>query len=370
MPRRMSRRCAACARAKDANRPTFRALSLPASHAFAFASGPWHRKRGKGTVMRIAETVTFGGSGLDRAAHLRADAQVVDGMLRDPATRVLPVWRGKPLVAGNPRGPGWLAPGHPVLGAADEAPVFLGLDATGPRFAVDISCWQPEEVPDTLGAFFDPSEQRHPLLPADHAFGELRANMTQLDPRSAELVATAKAVLGWHETHGYCARCGAKSRIAEAGWQRLCPECGARHFPRTDPVVIMLILSGNDVLMGRSPGWPEGMYSLLAGFVEPGESLEAAVRREVREEAGIEVGRVGYLASQPWPFPASLMVGCRGEAISRDITVDPVELEDARWLSREKMLEVFAGRSTVVRPARRGSIAHFLISAWLADTLD
>jgi NAD+ diphosphatase len=110
-------------------------------------------------------------------------------------------------------------------------------------------------------------------------------------------------------------------------------------------VVIMLILSGNDVLMGRSPGWPEGMYSLLAGFVEPGESLEAAVRREVREEAGVEVGRVGYLASQPWPFPASLMVGCRGEAPDRDIRVDPVELEDARWVSREEMLEIFAGRS-------------------------
>jgi 8-oxo-dGTP pyrophosphatase MutT (NUDIX family) len=197
-----------------------------------------------------------------------------------------------------------------------RAPVFLGLDMGEPRFAVDISDWEPEEVPDTVGAFFDPSEQRHPLLTGDHVFAELRGVMTRLDARSAEFVATAKAILGWHETHGHCARCGAKSRIVEAGWQRHCPDCGARHFPRTDPVVIMLILSGNDVLMGRSPGWPEGMYSLLAGFVEPGESLEAAVRREVREETGVEVGAVGYLASQPWPFPASLMVGCRGEALS------------------------------------------------------
>jgi NAD+ diphosphatase len=320
--------------------------------------------------MRIAETVTFGGSGLDRAAHLRVDPQAVEGMLRDPATRVLPVWRGKPLFAAEPRLLAWLEAGHPVLGAADEAPVFLGLDAGTPRFAVDISCWQPEEVPDTVGAFVDPSEQRHPLLPADHAFAELRANMTRLDPRSAELVATAKAILGWHETHGFCARCGAKSRIAEAGWQRLCPDCGGRHFPRTDPVVIMLILSGNDVLMGRSPGWPEGMYSLLAGFVEPGESLEAAVRREVGEETGVAVGRVGYLASQPWPFPASLMVGCRGEATSREITVDPVELEAARWVSREEMLDIFAGRLQAMKPARPGSIAHFLIAAWLADRLD
>jgi NAD+ diphosphatase len=320
--------------------------------------------------MRIAETVTFGGSGLDRAAHLRIDPQAVDGMLRDPATRILPVWRGKPLFAGDPRGLAWLEAGHPVLGAADEAPVFLGLDGGTPRFAVDISGWQPEEVPDTVGAFFDPSEQRHPLLAPDQAFGELRANMTRLDPRSAELVATAKAILGWHETHGHCARCGARSRIAEAGWQRLCPECGARHFPRTDPVVIMLILSGNDVLMGRSPGWPEGMYSLLAGFVEPGESLEAAVRREVREEAGVEVGAVRYLASQPWPFPASLMVGCRGEAVSRQITVDRTELEDARWVSREEMLEILSGRSATMKPARKGAIARFLIEAWLADTLE
>lgn len=319
--------------------------------------------------MRIAETVTFGGSGLDRAAHLRGDAAAVEAMLRDPAARILPIWRGKPLFASEPRELGWLAPGHAALGPADETPVFLGLDG-GPRFAVDISAWQPEEVPDTVGAFFDPSEQRHPLLPADHAFGELRANMTRLDARAAELVATAKAVLGWHETHGHCARCGAKSRMIEAGWQRLCPECGARHFPRTDPVVIMLILSGNDVLMGRSPGWPEGMYSLLAGFVEPGETLEAAVRREVGEEAGVEVSRVDYLASQPWPFPASLMLGCKGEATSREIRVDPVELEDARWVSREEMLEIVAGRSQAMKPARKGAIARFLIEAWLADKLE
>lgn len=359
--RRISRSCVA------RHRPQ---VALGPCPAFAFAVGPWHRRRRKGTDMRIAETVTFGGSGLDRAAHLRADPKLLAGLLGDPAAGVLPVWRGKPLIDGASRGPVWLAPDHPVLGAADEAPVFLGLDTAAPRFAADISGWQPDDVPDTVGAFFDPSEQVHPLLPIDHAFRELRANMVHLDPRAAELVATAKALLGWHQTHGHCARCGARSLIAEAGWQRLCPACGARHFPRTDPVVIMLILSGNDVLLGRSPGWPDSMYSLLAGFVEPGESLEAAVRREVREEAGVTVGRVGYLASQPWPFPASLMIGCRGEATSREISVDPVELEDARWLGREEMLDVFAGRSTAVRPARPGSIAHFLISAWLADRLD
>ena len=320
--------------------------------------------------MRIAETVTFGGSGLDRAGQRRTDAEAIADMLNNPAARVLPVWRGKPLFVGEERMPGWLDPRHVVLAPADEAPVFLGLDGGAPRFAVDISDWEPQEVPDTVGAFFDPSIQMHPGLPDDHVFAELRATMARLDPRGAELVATAKAILGWHESHGFCARCGEKSVIGEAGWQRQCPACGTRHFPRTDPVVIMLILSGNDVLMGRSPHWPEGMYSLLAGFVEPGESLEGAVRREVLEESGVRVGRVDYLASQPWPFPSSLMVGCRGEAVSRDITVDPVELDDARWVSREEMLDIFAGRNEAMKPARKGSIANFLISAWLADRLD
>ncbi len=158
--------------------------------------------------------------------------------------------------------------------------------------------------------------------------------------------------------------------VAMAGWQRDCPTCGAHHFPRTDPVVIMLITHGNSVLLGRSPGWPEGMYSLLAGFVEPGETIEAAVRREMFEEAGIRVGAVGYLASQPWPFPSSLMFGCRGEALDDEITIDPNEIEDAMWVSREEMMECFAGNNTRIKPARKGAIAHFLIWNWLADRLD
>jgi NAD+ diphosphatase len=155
-----------------------------------------------------------------------------------------------------------------------------------------------------------------------------------------------------------------------AGWQRICPSCGAHHFPRTDPVVIMLVTRGNSVLVGRSPGWPPGMYSLLAGFVEPGETLEAAVRREVFEEAGVRIGAVRYLSSQPWPFPASLMVGCRGEALPGEITIDPAEIEDALWLTREQMVTVMAGAHPRIRAPRRGAIAHFLVEAWLADRLD
>jgi NAD+ diphosphatase len=132
----------------------------------------------------------------------------------------------------------------------------------------------------------------------------------------------------------------------------------------------MLITHGNDLLLGRSPGWPEGMYSLLAGFIEPGETMEAAVRREVAEETAVRVGHVDYLASQPWPYPSSLMFGCRGEALSREITIDPAELEDALWISREELAEALAGRHPTLLPARKGAIAQFLMENWLADRLD
>ena len=132
----------------------------------------------------------------------------------------------------------------------------------------------------------------------------------------------------------------------------------------------MLITRGESVLLGRSPGWPEGMFSLLAGFVEPGETIEAAVRREVFEETGVRVGQVDYLAGQPWPFPASLMIGCRGTATSETITIDPTEIEAARWVTRSDLLRVFAGQHPEIRPARRGAIAHFLLEHWLADRLD
>jgi NAD+ diphosphatase len=319
--------------------------------------------------MRIAETVTFGGSGLERAAELRGDTGAMEQHWA--AGRVLPIWRGKPLLAGTGREAlGWLPSDSPVL-AGGEAPVFLGLDDGVARFAQDISGWAPEAGAEAVQAgFFDPSEQRHPGLPDDFAFVELRGVMTRLTPRDAELAATGKALVQWHRSHGFCAACGAASEIAMAGWQRTCPACATHHFPRTDPVVIMLVTRGNKVLMGRSAAWPEGMYSLLAGFVEPGETLEAAVRREVFEETGVRVGPVRYLASQPWPFPASLMFGCAAEATSDEIVIDPTEIEDAFWISREDMVTVMAGEHDRIKPARKGAIAHFLIVNWLADRLD
>ncbi|WP_108815460.1 NAD(+) diphosphatase [Loktanella sp. Alg231-35] len=315
--------------------------------------------------MKIAETVTFGGSGLDRAAELRRQAS---DLQTQPGAQMILLWRGKPMI-----GEGGLirvAGDHPVLGDAAQDMVFLGREDGVPTFAADLSAWTPADLDETqLGGFLDPTEQVHPAVP-DAMFSELRAIMTRLSPRDAELAATAKAVMGWHLSHRFCAQCGAESAFAMGGWQRDCAVCGGHHFPRTDPVVIMLITHGNSVLLGRSPGWPDGMYSLLAGFVEPGETIEAAVRREVFEEAGVRVGAVSYLSSQPWPFPASLMFGCAGEAIDTTLTIDPEEIEDAIWVTREDVALAFSGNHPTILPARKGAIAHFLLEAWLADRLD
>jgi NAD+ diphosphatase len=316
--------------------------------------------------MLIAETVTFGGSGLDRCASLRRnDAGLADALARGT---VLPVWRGKPMLEGAHLA--WVPAGHPVLDLA-APPIFLGLDEGVPRFAADVSDWSPGAGTDTPEAgFFDQTVQRHPAMTDGQGFVELRGVMTLLTPREAELVATAKAVLQWHRSHGFCSACGAKSDVVQGGWQRACPACKAQHFPRTDPVVIMLVTRGNSVLLGRSPGWPEGMYSLLAGFLEPGETVEAAVRREVLEESGVICGPVTYLASQPWPFPASLMIGARTEAVTDRIVVDPEELEQAIWVTREDLVMAFAGRHPTIRPSRKGAIANFILRNWLADRLD
>lgn len=321
--------------------------------------------------MRYAEEVTFGGSGLDRAAELRGDVPALAAALHDPATRCVLIWRGKPLVTGEAAMDLLRLPmTHPLLAEADSPPLLMGREDGAAVFSHDISGWMPADFDAAQAAsFLDPSEYSHPACP-EGRFAELRKIMTQLSPRDAELAATAKALHGWHATHGFCARCGAASELHQAGWQRICPACGGHHFPRTDPVVIMLITRGNRCLLGRSANWPEGMYSCLAGFVEPGETIEAAVRREVWEEAGVRVGRVRYLASQPWAFPASLMFGCHGEALTDEINIDPAELEDAVWVTREEVADAAAGLRKGLMPARKGAIAHFMLRNWMADRLD
>jgi NAD+ diphosphatase len=174
-------------------------------------------------------------------------------------------------------------------------------------------------------------------------------------------------MIDWHATHGFCAACGAGTEMREAGYMRRCIDdsCGAQHFPRTDPVVIMLAHRGDRCLVGRQPHFPDGMYSALAGFIEPGETIEEAVRREVQEEAGVEVTRVVYHSTQPWPFPRSLMIGCFAEALTEEISIDGNELADARWVSRQELRQVLSGSGGgPVKVPPPFAIAHQLMKTW------
>jgi len=179
-------------------------------------------------------------------------------------------------------------------------------------------------------------------------------------------LAEAKAILHWHARHRFCSTCGAPTQSVEAGWRRDCPQCKAQHFPRTDPVVIMLAIDGDSCLLGRSPRFIPGMWSCLAGFIEPGEAIEDAVRRETLEETGIRCGRVQYFASQPWPFPSSLMLGCYTQALTREIVVDSEELEGARWFSRDELARMLLRRHehglTTPPPV---AIAHHIIRSFV-----
>jgi len=300
---------------------------------------------------------------LDRAAELRAG----DTAQQDSQARCQVFWRGKLLIGADNR-PVLIPLDHQALRDCREAPVFLGLTAEGPRFAADLVLWQPHEDAATIGQFTDQSHQVHPGFAEAH-FGEIRGVMAGLSDLDGECVATARALLGWHAVHRFCSNCGQPSLVELSGWQRKCPACATQHFPRTDPVVIMAITRGDKLLLGRGPSWPEGMYSLLAGFVEPGETIEAAVRRETFEEAGIRVGEVRYVASQPWPFPMSLMFGCYGEALDETITIDPEELADARWVSRSEVESILAGAHPEISAPRNGAIAGALIAGWAAGKL-
>ena len=183
-------------------------------------------------------------------------------------------------------------------------------------------------------------------------------------------LAEGKALLNWHGRHRFCSNCGAATNVVEAGWRRDCPSCHVQHFPRTDPVAIMLPVAGERCVLGRSHRFQPGMWSCLAGFVEPGEAIEDAVRRETREEAGIICGRVSYFASQPWPFPTSLMIGCHAEALSREIVIDRVELDDARWFDREEVAAMLLRRHPdgLTTPPTV-AIAYHIIRAWVEEEI-
>ena len=248
-----------------------------------------------------------------------------------------------------------LAQARALEGATET--VFLGLLDGAPRFGFGIMPAAAEEL-----------KQRDGFHVTD-----LRSIAVQglVAPEHLPPIAEAKAVLHWHMRHRFCPNCGAATLVVAGGWKRDCPQCKAEHFPRTDPVVIMLAVTDERCLLGRSPRFVPTMWSCLAGFVEPGESIEDAVHRETREEAGIICGRVRYFASQPWPFPASLMIGCHAQALSRDIVVDHEELEDARWFSKDEVVAMLLRKHpqglTTPPPV---AIAHHIIRAWIEDEID
>ena len=231
--------------------------------------------------------------------------------------------------------------------------MFLGLADGAPRFGVGIAPQAAEALKERDG--FD--------------IRDLRSIAVQglVAPEHLPPIAEAKAVLHWHARHRFCANCGAATRpVTDSGWRRDCPQCKAQHFPRTDPVVIMLAVDGERCLLGRSPRFMQSMWSCLAGFVEPGETFEEAARRETLEEAGIACGRVRYFASQPWPFPTSLMIGCHAEAVTHEVVVDRAELEDARWFYRDEVIAMLERRHpqglTTPPPM---AIAYHIIRAWV-----
>ncbi|SNT76327.1 NAD(+) diphosphatase [Paracoccus seriniphilus] len=316
----------------------------------------------------IPETaVTFAGSFLDRADRLRSDEAGMAARLADPSSMVSPFWRGKPLFDETPEGPrlAWLSSGDALIADCPEAPIFMGLDQNGiSHFAADVSYIAP---PDQEPADF--IDERTLDLSQSRKFIDLRTIMGEIDHRDAGIAAAAKGIFEWRNTHRFCSNCGHENRVCHAGWRFDCPGCGRQHFPRTDPVVIMLVLDGDRVLLGRQSVWPERMYSLLAGFMEPGETVEEAVRREVEEESSVVVGEVRYVTSQPWPFPASLMIGCVGKAETTEITIDQHELEDAIWVSRSEVAQALAGQHDRISPARKGAVAQVMLQAWVDGTV-
>ena len=276
----------------------------------------------------------FAGEGLDRADHLRARPEAIAALHGQPDARQL-VWKdGAPAV--DEQGKlGW----SPVVGAP---PLFLGLDQGAPRFSA---------LPDGNAPF------------TAYAHFQL---LSLLDAREAPIFAAALSLANWHRRHGYCSVCGQPTEPNRGGWSRICASCGSEHYPRVDPVAIMLAEHDGRLLLGRQPQYPPGRYSALAGFVEPGESIEAAVARELNEEAGIAVGQVRYLTSQPWPFPNSLMIGAWAEAATDSLTIDRNELDDARWFTRAEVIAALEQHLDAPFQAPPPSaIARTLLEAWV-----
>jgi NAD+ diphosphatase len=284
---------------------------------------------------------------LDRAAERRSDPGLVARLLRDEATRVLAIREGSAEVVENGGRPA-LALRPPVPADAHALAVFLGVDGDDTAYLA---------VDDTAADSGDAGDLR-----------TLRQVGVDLDDRDAGLLTTALGLLNWHRSHPHCPRCGAPTVPALSGWLRRCPHDGSEHYPRTDPAVIMSVIDDEErILLARGPDWRRQWYSVLAGFVEPGETLEAAVAREVYEEVGVRVTDVRFLGDQPWPFPSSLMLAFTARALGTDLALQQDEIAEARWFTRDELLrEVAAGRAGV---SHRLSIARGLIEHWLGQAV-
>ena len=291
---------------------------------------------------------------LDRLDRHRDDSGWLADILLRETTRLLPLWRSRHPVDRQLKPLSYPACRQPELLQLAREQVLLGSNREGTVWvALDLSHLEQAE------------QQVH--LPGLDQLQDLRALGPLVDPQSAALLAQARAMLYWHQQHRFCGACGSPTASSRAGHLRVCsnPDCARQHHPRTDPAVIMLVHDGDYCLLGRQPGWPPGMHSNLAGFVEPGESLENAVAREVWEEAGIRVGNIRYFASQPWPFPASIMLGFFASAESSDITVDGIELESAGWYHRDRLIR--SPEDETFRLPRRESISWRLLETWMRD---
>jgi NAD+ diphosphatase len=291
----------------------------------------------------------FTGGSLDRAAHHREDAAYIAQALDDPAARFILFWRGKTLIAGMmQRAPRAFFVPRPALPLET---IFLGLQDGAPVFAADISGLENPHAAADQG---------------DADYTDMRAMTGALPPDDATILATARAMLHWQSQTKFCSVCGGRNAPMRAGYVMQCTQCGTEHFPRTDPAVIMLVAKGDRLLLGQSHKFPveRNFYSTLAGFVEPGESLEDAVRREVFEEVGVRIGEVRYHSSQPWPFPASLMLGYYAEALTEEITLETAEMRDAQWFSIEQLANP---KALGFNLPPHDSIARRLIEDWLSS---
>jgi NAD+ diphosphatase len=290
---------------------------------------------------------------LDRAAHLRSDDAKLLALQGHREARAYVVHRDSLVVKQTAQGPRALLTIDEALQlGANSGTIFLGLRDGAAVFGMGISAEAAEKL----------------LTRSDAAVMELRGMAMQgiVPPDQLSAIAMAKSMVNWHQRHGYCANCGTRSLMQEGGWKRECPNCKAEHFPRTDPVVIMLVASGDKCLLGRQKQFMPGMYSCLAGFVEAAETIEDAVRREIFEESGIRCTDVTYYMTQPWPYPSSLMIGCSARATSEDIVVDRSELEDARWFDRaEASLMLKREHPDGLVGPHPFAIAHHLLGRWL-----